>query len=277
MAEEFSNIESVRVLYEISTLIQSDSKLEEMFERALRLIRDTIGCHSASLFIYNEESGKLDEVSTIGVRVDLIKAIDFDMGKGFSAWVAKNRRSVLLPNLRKEHHKGFRSFISTPLISKNRLIGVINLGHKEPDSFTEKHKEFLEIIASQLANTIERTNFEQELLKKNEALVKAQKEILDQQKKIVEMEKYQVLVQVAASINHEINNPLTTIIGNAELLLMSQPDLDEKLKKRIDVILKEAKRIAKIVEKLKNIKKIVIEDYITDTGEKMIDIESSNS
>ena len=127
MNDNFDNIESVRVLYEISTLIRSDSKLEGKFIQALGIVRDAVGCHSASLFIHKGKSGKLEEVATIGKRVDLIEAIDFDMGKGFSAWVAKHRKTVLIPNLSKKKHDGFRSFISIPLISSDELIGVMNL------------------------------------------------------------------------------------------------------------------------------------------------------
>jgi len=78
--------------------------------------------------------------------------------------------------------------------------------------------QFIEIIAGQLANIIERTRYERQLLEKNDALTKAREEIEKQHNRIVEMEKYQVLVQAAASINHEINNPLTAIIGNLDLI-----------------------------------------------------------
>ncbi|MFC1692544.1 GAF domain-containing protein [Candidatus Latescibacterota bacterium] len=276
MPDKFDNIEIIRVLYEISTLIQSDSELEDKFNRALAMIRDAVGCHSASLFIYEEESGKLEEVATVGKLVELIEAVDFDMGKGFSAWVAKNRRSVLIPNLRKKQHEGFRSFVSIPLISLNRLIGVMNLGHEEPNAFTEKHMNFLEIIAGQMAHTIEHADFENELIRKNVALVEAKKEIESHQQKIIEMEKYQVLGQVAVSINHEINNPLTTIMGNIELIMMADSSMSEAIHKKLGIMLEECKRIAKVTEKLKDIKQVVVKDYLEKYGEKMIDINSSS-
>ncbi|MCE5249624.1 GAF domain-containing protein [bacterium] len=269
-------IESIRMLYEISTLIRSDSKLEEKFHLAIEKVREAVGCHSVSLFIAGKKDGKLEEAATVGTRVDLIESIDFDMGSGFSAWVAKHRRAVLIPNLRQSHHKHFRSFVSTPLISGDTLIGVMNLGHKQPDAFTEENLQFLEIIAEQLALLIERTHYEKELISKNRALVKAQGEIKKQHIQIVEMEKYQVLAQMAASINHEINNPLTTIIGNIELLLMIRTDLDETVRKKLTTVLSEAKRIAEITQKLRNMKRVVVENYLERTQEKMIDIDSSS-
>ncbi len=277
MAQEYSSIDGMRVLYEISTLIRSDSELREKFVQALAKVKDAVRCHSASLFIYNEQNGRLEEVATVGSRVNLIETIDFDLGAGFSAWVAKQRRSVLIPNLRKERSEGFRCFGSVPLISGEKLIGVMNLGHREPNALTEEHMQFLEIVAGQFAHVIERTRFERDLIDSNEALLEAQDEIRKQQQQIVEMEKYQVLAQVAASINHEINNPLTTIMGNVDLILLASPNLDPAIRKKLNTVLEEARRIAEITKKIRNIKRIVLEDYLERTGEKMIDIELSSA
>lgn len=276
MSEEFTSLEGLNVLYEISTLVHSDSAVEEKFAQALLKVRDTVRCHSASLFIFDEQSGKLVEVATVGARVELIESIDFDMGAGFSAWVAKHRRSVLIPNLRGENREEFRSFGSIPLVSGDTLIGVMNFGHREPNALTERDIQFLEIVAGQFAHVIERDRFEHELMRKNEALVKARDEIRKQQEQIIEMEKYQVLAQVAASINHEINNPLTTIMGNVDLILITTPNLDPGLRKKLTTVLAEARRIADITKKIRNIKRIVIEDYLSRTGEKMLDLNSSS-
>lgn len=275
MQEKFDSIESLRILYRITTMIQSDLKLSEKFKSVIDLIAQTSECESASLFIYNESSGKLDEVASVGARVDLIESINFDMGKGFSAWVAKQRRPVLIPNLRRDREGGFRSFLSTPLISNDHLIGVLNLGRKDKDAFTERHMEILEIIAGQLAHAIERSDFERRLLEKNDDLNQAHKEIEEQHKKIIEMEKYQAIGQMTASLNHEINNPLTTILGNIELLLMMKPDMDEDIRKKLVIMQAEAKRISQLIDKLRDIKRVVTEKYINRYEDRMIDIKSS--
>ena len=263
------------MLYEISGLIQSDEKLQEKLLKALEMIQKAVGYDSASLFMCDDQDEKLDEVATVGTRVELIETTRFEMGKGLSAWVAKQRDSVLLPDVRKKRKGVLRSFISTPLISGDKLIGVINVGHKQPNFFTEDHLRFLEIIAGQLAKTIERTKYENELIENNTALEIAHKEIKRQQKHIIEMEKNQVLAQIAASINHEINNPLTSIIGNIELLLMKGTGMDEVVEQKLKIILKESRRIQKIVEMLREAKKIVVKDYLEKDDEKMIDIFSS--
>jgi len=276
MADIYDEFGSLSILYEISGLIRSGEKLTDKFLKALEMVKGAVGCDSASLFVYNEQKGILEEVATVGTRVDLIESTEFEMGAGLSAWVAKQRDSVLLPDIHKNRRDGFRSFISTPLIVGDKLTGVINVGHKHPNFFNEKHQQFLEIIAGELANTIEKSKFEEELVEKNNALLSANREIEKQHEQIIEMEKYHALAQIAATINHEINNPLTTIIGNIELLLMKSTDMDGITEQKLRLVLKESKRIGKIIEKFRDIKKIVTKDYLEKTGEKMIDVDYSD-
>jgi signal transduction histidine kinase len=277
MIKGYNGLEGIRVLHEIGVLIRSGADPGEIFPVVLGKITDTVGCHSASLFIMNDSTGRLDETATVGRKVDLIETIDFDMGQGFSAWVAKQRRSVLIPRIREDRPDGFRSFVSVPLVTGETLIGVMNIGHNEPDSITEEHMNFLEIVAGELADSIERAMYEAELIKKNNELMRAQEEIKKQQQQIIEMEKFRVLGQMAASINHEINNPLTTIMGNVDLLLISFPDIDPFVRKKLSTILSEANRIADITKKIRSFKKIVIGDYIPLLGETIIDIDSSSN
>lgn len=276
MPESSDMIKDIRLLYEISLLLQSDSKTDEIFKEALKKVKDAVGCNSASLFVVDVVTGRLEEVATVGKRVELIESIDFDLGTGFSAWVAKQRKSVSIPNLSENRHKHFRSFVSTPLISGDTLIGVMNLGHDKPDAFSDENLRFFEIIAEQLALLIERARFEKDLIEKNQELLDAQDEIKKQQKRLIEMERFQVLAQTAASINHEINNPLTTVIGNIELLFMARPNMDKMIARKLTTVLQEARRIAEITQKLRAVKRVVLEDYLPKTGEKMVDIESSS-
>lgn len=266
--------ESLMALYEISSLTRTGEPIDEKIGKALVIVQKALECDSGSIFLMNFDTGALVEAATVGSRVDLIETTQFELGKGLSAWVAENRGSVLLPDVRKD---GFRSFLSTPILALDKLIGVINLGHSEPNYFTENNLRLLDIIAGQLADTIERSRFLTELLEKNYALEDAQREIQRKQEQIVEMEKMQAIAQIAASINHEINNPLTTVIGNIELLLLKREELDEKVEQKLRVILRESERIRDIVERFRGIKKIVTKDYIAKFDDKMLDIDSSHA
>lgn len=72
----------------------------------------------------------------------------------------------------------------------------------------------------------------------------------------------EILHQIAATINHEINNPLTSIIGQAEISEIAFDNgLEETLRKSLRNIIDQAERIRHITQKLEDLKEINTENY----------------
>lgn len=61
------------------------------------------------------------------------------------------------------------------------------------------------------------------------------------------------LIELIARVRHEINNPLTGVIGQAQLLL--REDLSEKARKRVEAIEGLATRIRDIVAMLRDVQR----------------------
>ena len=87
---------------------------------------------------------------------------------------------------------------------------------------------------------------------------------------LVKAERLAAIGQVGIAMRHEINNPLTTIIGNAELLLDRLEGAEGELKKRLEVVLDNALRISEIVKRLQGIKQDKTIEYLK--GVKMTDL-----
>ncbi|MCD6162455.1 MAG: GAF domain-containing protein [candidate division Zixibacteria bacterium] len=264
------------ILYEISTLVQLSPSNEETFEKILTLITKVIDYRSASLFLVSMETDQLIEMAKVGRSVNLIDFVKFDMGMGFAGWVAKEKRPVVLNNLRKNHNNNnMRSFMSIPMIFKDELIGVINFAHDQLNAFSERDMQIVGIIAAETAVTIERMIYEYRLEKKNNKLTEINEKLQQAQAKLIQLEKKQTAADMAATLNHEINNPLAIIVGNAQFLLMTMKNSNPSVTKRLKAIDKEASAIAQITEKFRNLDSLVVEDYIKGDSRKIINLDKS--
>ena len=76
---------------------------------------------------------------------------------------------------------------------------------------------------------------------------------------------------MGVAVRHEINNPLTTVIGNMELLIERYEARTRTLLRGCEIILNNALRIAEIVKRLQEIKQDKVVEYLK--GVKMTDLK----
>ena len=96
------------------------------------------------------------------------------------------------------------------------------------------------------------------------------------QEELIRSKRLAAIGEVVASVNHEINNPLMIISGNAQFLEIIMEKYPEEMKERVRTILEETERISQVTRKLREIKNPVVEDY-TSSGEQMINLDKSVS
>ncbi len=92
-----------------------------------------------------------------------------------------------------------------------------------------------------------------------------------QQKKLLESERLAAYTQTVITLNHEINNPLTAVLGNLFLLDKEAHKAgDERLLERLKVIQDNCQRIQSVIKKLERINELKTVAYLGST--KMVDL-----
>ena len=89
------------------------------------------------------------------------------------------------------------------------------------------------------------------------------------ERELVSMEKLATVGQMAVTVNHEINNPLSIISTNAQSIRLMNRDLNEKVTAKLLTIEQQVKRISKVTERLRTMDEVVSSEYIVD-GPSMI-------
>ncbi len=256
-----------KLLSEIAGIIQKGLGSDKTFEAIFDLLEKIVPFDSATLYLYQQKNNRLEIIHQKGKDVvELAQEVPFDRGNGISSWVTKQKKPVILQSLiksrpGKEHR--FSSFVSMPLWVGEKLVGVLNIGHQKPDVYKRVDISEYEIVSSQISIILEKILLQKQLQNQNELLKDALNKLQNAQKQLVEKERLAAIGEIVITVNHEINNPLTSIIGLSEILeLAFQTGKHEKVREGLRGILKEAYRIQKVTHKLAEISSSKSKEYI---------------
>jgi len=148
----------------------------------------------------------------------------------------------------------------------------------EPEILISKVNVFVELDLQRKAADGAKNKLEQTV----KQLEEANKTILRQQDKIVEEERLKVLLQMAGATAHELNQPLTSLLGAVELIRLEASD-HESLDSLLEMIEESGQRISDIVKRIQTIRHDKTIPYINQTriidinqGVKILSVEDSN-
>jgi len=82
----------------------------------------------------------------------------------------------------------------------------------------------------------------------------------------LEKERLTAINDSLATINHQINNPLTPIIGNVQLIKNEPSELSQALLEKLDIIESNAKKIAEIIKKFNKVSELTKRQYYGDVN-----------
>ncbi len=243
--------------------------LRSLLQRFVRLLRRSLYVKEISVFLFDEEHNQYVPVIVKGIRH--LKPIP--KNQVFLLWLEKEARVAGLEKLRQnpENEKmlaevnalfeSLKSVILLPFVVGERLIGFAAMG-KRMNLQSYKHDEiqFLTQLAVPVSIALSNsTQFEkvqqmsEELQKWNHELEnrvdERTRELKDAQVQLIQAEKMATLGILAGGVAHEINNPLTAVLTNAQILRMTA-SVDDK--ESLEMIEEGAKRCQVIVQKLLN-------------------------
>ena len=125
------------------------------------------------------------------------------------------------------------------LESSGTLVGVLAISSRRPRQFKPLEERLLTALADHSAVAIENTRLYEELKNRHEELRRTQDQLL-------QTEKIAAMGQLLAGVAHELNNPLSVVIGQARLLEMKTKDAGDV--ERSQKIAAAADRCGRIVK-----------------------------
>ncbi len=245
-------VEELTFLNQVGRAMTSSLDLEQVLTTVMQETTNVLKVEAASIMLLDSEGKELIFETVVGPQAEKAKNLRLPLGQGIAGRVAREGQPLLVPDAKADPYfypdidqtTGFvtRSVLGVPLEVKGRVLGVIEAVNKIEGDFNQADVELLSSMAQSAAIAIENAQLYKALQNRMEELERAQTQL-------IQSAKLAAIGELAAGVAHELNNPLTSIVGFTSLLLHQVND-DDPMKEDLQIIEREADRTRVIVRGL---------------------------
>ena len=225
--------------------------LDEILNLTLRQVVTLFGAESGTVYLSDTDSPTYRRRAAWGPRSrDKVRPAEISFAEGFGDLVIRSRAEVVtaeyLPHLPATvaefmRSDAERSWIWVLFWAKDSPVGLMGLCSHLGYQYSSNDENLLVAISRQLATTIEKVRLYEETCRAYEDLRKTQEQLL-------QSEKMSAVGQLIAGVAHELNNPLTAILGYAQLL--ETEGLNPRAQDFVSKLFKQAQRTHRVVQNL---------------------------
>lgn len=229
-------------------ILSSQEKLEVVLWNICKECIPLLGLEDCVIYLYNEERNVLIQAAAYGEKMDdeqlaISAPIEIHPGMGIVGTCFQKSETIMIEELEYCDYyivDGVRrnAELAVPIISNNRVIGVIDSEHSTKGFFRERHQQAFQTIAHFCGIKITDYAARESLKQMDEARM--------------ETEKYKELDELKnrfiTNISHDLKTPLSLIKGPA--LQIRQHSDDPYIKKLSGYMLKNTDHLLRVVNQL---------------------------
>ena len=148
------------LLLDVADVLATSLDLDTTLRRVAEVVRKVIDYEIFAILLLHEKTQELRFRFQIGYPPEFAERTKIKVGQGVTGLAAQSRQPVLIDDVRTDSRyieavPNVCSELAIPLITKNRVVGVIDIEAREPGAFSEEHQRILTLVASRMAAGIE--------------------------------------------------------------------------------------------------------------------------
>ncbi|MGI8741221.1 MAG: GAF domain-containing protein [Bryobacteraceae bacterium] len=154
----------LRLMQRLSRYLVRDTGLDNVLQSIVEMVVEFMVCDSCLLYLFTQNQEELVLRASNNPHPSVVGKIKLALNEGLTGWVARERR--LLAISREAYHDPrfkyfsdlpedtFEAFLSAPVLSRDRIEGVINVQHRYPHSHAGIEMELLTSVGEMLGSLL---------------------------------------------------------------------------------------------------------------------------
>jgi len=233
----------------MATIATRTFDLDEILQNTLHWIMELFSQH-CDILLFDLETGRVMRSETSRAhreeREVLRRLVEDQLGE----YVSRARSEIVteqdmprlpLPAQSWIASHGYESFVAVIMYSQRKTMGILFITSPNRNQFTETDRSLALAIARQLGSSVEKVLLYEETARAYDNLRNAQEQLL-------QSEKMSAVGQLISGVAHELNNPLTAILGYAQLL-ETEP-IGERARDFVGKLYRQTQRTHRVVQNL---------------------------
>jgi len=252
-ADASSRLDEMGLLLEVARTITTTLSLEARLEASAQVLARIIDASNAFVLLLDDEKKLLRGVSSARPEWrDYIRTVTIPIGApSIAARAVRTRRTVVIEDaersdeVQSELVRRFaeKSLVALPLLASGEPIGAVVIDDtRRPRTWGAPEVERAELIATQVATAVANARLFEEVKQGYERLARAQEEL-------VKRERLAAIGQLAATLAHEVRNPLGVLFNSLGTLGKTMPKTGDAAV-LLSIMGEEARRLDRLVREL---------------------------
>jgi signal transduction protein with GAF and PtsI domain len=157
------------VLHDISVRLGTGDAFHEVLSRVVEFASALVKCDSCLIYILEDDELVLR--ASKNPHPEVVDRLKLHVGEGITGWVAEHREPVSIPEKAAQDTRfqffhelpedSYEAFLSVPLMCRGRVVGVINLQHRQHHVYRRREIRMISAIGFLVGSEIELARLEE--------------------------------------------------------------------------------------------------------------------
>jgi signal transduction histidine kinase len=160
-------VDGYRRLIEIARDLASTLDLDILLNRVVSASAELTEAEAASILLYDEAARQLYFQVSTNLDQPTMRGLAVPLEGSIAGWIITNRQAASIRDVKrdprhfgsieKQTHFTTRSLLGIPLVTQDKVVGVLEVINKLAGEFTPEDNDMLQVLGSQAAVAIENT------------------------------------------------------------------------------------------------------------------------